>query len=179
MLNTLKNSLLLFLAIALVSCYNQQADTDTGRVCDSHKQLEEQLLKANKLVVQSEDQQISDLVNRYGWDMTTTGTGLRIQIVESPGGTKIQCGSKISMDYNVRLIDGTEVYNSQKHGIKTFVVGKGEVVAGLEEAMLMLRNHDKARLVIPSFLGHGIAGDGDKIPTKATMIYQLEIIYVD
>ncbi len=179
MLNILKNSLLFYLAIALVSCSNQRADNDSGRIRGNQKQLEEQLVKANKLVVQSEDQQITDLVNRYGWDMTTTGTGLRIQIVDSPGGTKIQRGNKVSMKYNVRLIDGTEVYNSQKQGIKTFVVGKGEVVAGLEEAMLMLQKNDHARLVIPSFLGHGLAGDGDKIPTKATMIYQLEIIYVE
>lgn len=179
MWNILRNSFLIFLSISLFLACNRAPGDENNHNPKNTKVVEEQLVKANKQVALNEDSQINDLVNRYGWEMTKTGTGLRIQIYDSPGGKIIQKGSKVSMHYTIRLIDGTVVYNSRESGIKTFVVGKGEVIAGMEEAMLLLKNNDKARLVIPSFLGHGLSGDGDKITGKATLIYQLEIIYVD
>ncbi|PLX00281.1 MAG: hypothetical protein C0593_01245 [Marinilabiliales bacterium] len=167
----------MFLSLVVSACNRSQSDAYNNN--HQPDAIKEQLIHANKAVVKTENQQIDDLVNRYGWDMTTTGTGLRYQVVFSKGGPLISEGQKVSMHYSVRLIDGTEVYNSQQMGILTFETGKGQVVAGLEEAILNFRNHDKARVIIPSFLGHGLSGDGDKIPPKATMIYTIEIIYVE
>lgn len=179
MWNILKNSFLIVVSLSLFIACNRGSGTSDNGNSSSTLNIEEQLIQANKQIALSEDQQIDDLLNRYGWEMTKTGTGLRIQIFDSPGGKEIVIGSKVSMHYTVRLIDGTVVYDSMESGIKTFSVGKGEVIAGLEEAMLLLKEKDKARLVIPSFLGHGLSGDGDKITSKATLIYQIEIIYVD
>jgi peptidylprolyl isomerase len=178
MLNINKTYLIVML-LSLVATACNRSQSDANNIHHQPDLLQEQLIHANKAVVKTENQQIEDLIERYGWNMITTGTGLRYQVVESQGGPLITRGQKVSMHYSVRLIDGTEVYSSQKQGILTFETGKGQVVAGLEEAMLQLRNHEKARVIVPSFLGHGLSGDGDQIPPKATMIYTIEIIYVE
>lgn len=169
---------LAFIAQLLISC-NESNNNDRKPVYINKNQLDEQLIEANKKVIHSELKQIDDLVARYGWDMIITGTGLRYQVYDSPGGMAVSKGCRVSMQYTVKLINGTTVYHWKQEGIKTFIAGKGEVVAGLEEAILFLKNNDKARIIIPSFLGHGLAGDGNKIPPKATMIYDIKLINVE
>jgi len=56
------------------------------------------------------------------------------------------------------------------------VVGHGGVESGLEEAVLLLHAGDKARIIIPSHLAYGLVGDDDKIPARATLIYEIELI---
>jgi FKBP-type peptidyl-prolyl cis-trans isomerase len=43
---------------------------------------------------------------------------------------------------------------------------------------LLLRVGDKARFILPSHLAHGVPGDGVKIPRRATIIYDLELINI-
>ncbi len=172
---------LLFLSFSLLllACNRPSSQGNQTTSNPQSAALEEQLIRANREVALDEDQQIDDLISRYGWKMKKSETGLRYQVYDSFNGVPVVRGNKVTLRYSVRLIDGGEIYNSEELGMKTFVVGKGTVIAGLEEAMLLLKKKDKARLVIPSFLGYGLTGDGDKIPPKATLIYLLEVIYVE
>ncbi len=172
--------LIFFLCVLLLACNRPSAHEGGATTGEpQNASLEEQLIRANREVALDEDQQIDDLISRYGWKMNRSETGLRYQVYDSSNGAPVVRGNRVTLRYSVRLIDGGEVYSSEELGVKTFVVGKGTVIAGLEEALLLLKEKDKARLVIPSFLGHGLTGDGDKIPPKATLIYLLEVIYVE
>jgi FKBP-type peptidyl-prolyl cis-trans isomerase len=76
----------------------------------------------------------------------------------------------------VRLIDGSEIYSSDQSGNKEFVIGRGGVESGLEEGILLMRQGDRAKFIIPSHLGFGLLGDQDKVPPKSTLIYDLELL---
>jgi FKBP-type peptidyl-prolyl cis-trans isomerase FkpA len=138
--------------------------------------LKETLIEANKKVLLSEDQQIDDLINRYGWKMEKTGTGLRYLIYKRGKGQEAKKGLNATLNYSVRLITGDEIYSSEHQGPKQFTIGSGGVESGLEEAILLLHEGDKAKLVIPSHLAYGLLGDQDRIPPKATLIYDLELL---
>ncbi|HOI87851.1 MAG TPA: FKBP-type peptidyl-prolyl cis-trans isomerase, partial [Lentimicrobium sp.] len=71
---------------------------------------------------------------------------------------------------------GDEIYNSDKDGLKEFLIGRGGVESGLEEGILLLRVGDKAKFIIPSHLGFGLLGDQNLVPPKSTLIYDLELI---
>ena len=73
-------------------------------------------------------------------------------------------------------MDGELLYSSDKDGLKVFLVGRGGVESGLEEAVLHLHKNDKAIVIIPSHLAHGLAGDGKRIPARSTLVYTLKII---
>lgn len=138
--------------------------------------VKEELLQANKLAVDAEDVQIKNLIQRCGWKMQETGTGLRYLIYRQGSGPVANTGQTVIIRYEVRLITGDLVYSSEHNGLKEFRIGSGGVESGLEEAILKLRKGDHAKLVIPSYLAHGLAGDQDKIPPKATLIYDVEIL---
>jgi FKBP-type peptidyl-prolyl cis-trans isomerase len=141
-------------------------------------EVRESLLEANKKVITTEDQQINDLIARYGWEMKQTGTGLRYLIYKSGKGTLTSTGKVVKMNYEIRLITGDVVYSSKETGPKEFIVGRGGVESGLEEGILLLRQGDKAKLILPSYLAWGLTGDQDRIPPKSTLIYDVELLEV-
>lgn len=163
----------MFLSLGLVSCHNE-AVRNKEKI--DGKELDRSLIEANKKAVETEDQQIEDLLSRYNWDMETTGTGLRYIIDDKGEGPKVKDGDKVTINYETRLITGDVVYSSEEDGPLTFVVGKSDVIAGVQEGVRMLGKGGKARLVIPSHLGYGLIGDQDKIRQKATLIYEIEVI---
>ena len=138
--------------------------------------VEESLLHANKQAVKAEDEQIDNFLKRYSWKMEKTGTGLRYAIYYHGNGPKAAPGKIAVFKYSVRLINGNEIYNSDKDGLKEFEIGHGGVESGLEEGILLLRVGDKAKIVIPSHLGFGLLGDQDLVPPKSTLIYDLELV---
>lgn len=138
----------------------------------------ESLVKANKKLVKTEDEEIEDYIARYQWKMTKTETGLRYFIYKNGKGNKSEKGKIAKINYQSSLITGTPCYSSTESGPKSFVIGKGEVENGIEEGILFLRVGDKAKFIIPSHLAFGLVGDDKKIPKRATLIYDVELIEI-
>jgi FKBP-type peptidyl-prolyl cis-trans isomerase len=158
----------------ITSCSNKK---DVGKPNNlSQDQLTEKLLEANKASIEVENKQIDKLIDSAGWHMLKTATGLRYEIIEKGNGAKAETGKIARFEYETKLINGAVIYSSEKSGPKEFRIGSGGVESGLEEGILLLKQGDKARFVIPSFLAHGLSGDQDRIPPKATLIYTVKLI---
>ena len=142
----------------------------------SKKDYKEPLMEANRHVVRTEDQHIEDFLRRYKWQMHKNGSGLRYMIIEEGEGSRAEKGLMATIDYTIRVITGDIVYTSEEKGPLTFIIGKGEVISGLEEGILLMNVGDKAKFIIPSHLAYGLVGDGDLIPGKATLIYDIELL---
>ena len=87
--------MLLLLLNLLVSCHEKPA---TPVNVDS-PQLKESLEKANRYLVNEEEEEILNYISRHKLDMTSTGTGLRYQVVKAGTGAQIQPGQRVTMEY--------------------------------------------------------------------------------
>lgn len=131
---------------------------------------------ANRYLLNEEEEDIANYIKRHGLEMTSTGTGLRYQIVKQGSEKRIEKGEKVDLDYEVGSIAGDMFYSSEKDGIKSFVVGDGTVETGLDEAMSFLHRGDEAKLIIPFHLAYGLHGDDNRIPEYATLVYKIKIL---
>lgn len=143
---------------------------------ENPEQYNDQLVNVNKTMVENESIEIENYIKRHNWKMQSTGTGLRYLIYYQGSGDSAKTGKHAVMKYSVSLLDGTECYNSEKKGLKEFLIGKGGVESGLEEGIKLMRVGDKAKLILPPHLAFGLTGDDDKIPARATLVYDLELI---
>lgn len=168
-------SILIILSITLIFCNNRDEERQ-GHVNDDT--LEEVLLKANKEAFKVEDQQIEDFISRQKWEMQKTGTGLRYLIYETGSGKKAEEGKVAEIEFAVSLISGDVIYSSEISGSKEFLIGRGGVEPGLEEGILILREGDRAKFILPSHRAFGLFGDQDKIPPKATLIYDVKLLKI-
>jgi FKBP-type peptidyl-prolyl cis-trans isomerase len=105
-------------------------------------------------------------------------SGLRY-VVRNPGsGTATpQPGQEIICHYDGRLLDGTRFDSSYEGGVPfTFRVGTGAVIKGWDEAFLTMKKGEKRTLIIPHWLGYGDRGSPPRIPAKATLVFEVELI---
>lgn len=165
-----------FLLVLVIACHNSKNTVLNNEPTDDS--IKKAFEVANKILTKSENEEIEAFLSRYKWPVNTTGTGLKYYIYFHGKGKQAEYGKTVRFHYSVMLINGTHCYDSKTNGPKEFVIGKTEEISGLHEAMQLLRVGDKAKLIIPSHLAYGVIGDGDRIPMKATLIYDVELIEV-
>lgn len=165
---------LVFALFFLFSCRQQKSSEEDSYFKSAD--VKETLIKANRYLIRSEEEDIADFVRRYGWKMEKTGTGLRYAIDAVGSGDKARYGQLVLLDYKVMLLTGDVIYSSEEHGFKKFMVGRGGVETGLEEGILMLRKGDKAKFILPSHLAFGLLGDSEKIPPRTPIVYLIEVV---
>jgi FKBP-type peptidyl-prolyl cis-trans isomerase len=105
-------------------------------------------------------------------------SGLRY-VVRNPGVGEAtpHVGDEVICNYAGRLLDGTEFDSSYRRGAPfTFRLGAGMVIKGWDEAFLTMHKGEKRTLVIPYWLGYGEKGSPPKIPPKATLVFEVELI---
>ena len=105
-------------------------------------------------------------------------SGLRyVERAPGKGDGTPRIGGEVIVHYAGRLLDGTPFDSSYQRGAPfTFRIGLGSVIAGWEEAFLTMRKGEKRTLIIPYWLGYGEKGKLPKIPPKATLIFEVELI---
>ncbi|MCQ2284496.1 MAG: FKBP-type peptidyl-prolyl cis-trans isomerase [Bacteroidales bacterium] len=159
----------------LSSCQNNQTGTVVSDDKKEKVDKEAPYVEGNKKILQWENEEMELFIKRYQWDMQKTGTGLYIQILNPGAGDFFKEDDRVTMEYQTFLLTGEKIYDSQEDGPKTFTIAKSEEIAALHEAAQMLRPGAKARLVIPSYLAYGVAGDGNKVDGRLSIAMTIEI----
>lgn len=160
---------------SMLSCHEvQQKSNRQGGI----RELNESLIKANQLLLRNEEARIDSVIAIRQWPMKVTGSGLRYWIYEDKQGVQPADGNTVILNYTIQLLNGENLYTSVKDGPMTICLGKDAVITGLEEGIFLMQQGDKAKFIIPSHLGFGLAGDDKKVPKKATLIYDVHLVSV-
>jgi FKBP-type peptidyl-prolyl cis-trans isomerase len=172
----MKRLIFIIFCITLFSC--QQEPEKKNIVVDKQK-LRENIINVNKPAVVMEQDEINAYIKAHGYTMQSTGTGLRYMFIhKNEKGKKIEPKSEITVNYKVWLLDGTLCYSSEKKGPKKFIVDADNIETGVHEGVKLMREGEKALFILPSHLAFGLIGDRDKIPPKAAVVYEIEVIRV-
>jgi FKBP-type peptidyl-prolyl cis-trans isomerase len=112
--------------------------------------------------------------------------GFYLTIDSAGNGPTITEGSKVSLNFTGRFLNGFTFESNEKWGRPLiFTVGQQEVIEGWELAFLKLREGDKATIILPSRLAYGKDGIKQpntqqyKVPPYATLIFDVEILKVE
>jgi FKBP-type peptidyl-prolyl cis-trans isomerase FkpA len=163
---------LFVLLLLFSSCHKKQGNKTI------HSTTGNELIEVNRILVKKDQQRIKNYSERMGWKMTETETGFWYGILSEGTGDTIVNGKLVTLDYTLSLLDGQLCYTSKELGPKEFVVGKGNVESGLEQAILLFKQGTKARIILPPYLGYGLPGDSKKIPARAILVYEIEVLSV-
>ncbi len=168
---------IIIIALMFVSC--RQKPSPQPQNYQPEKSYNDKLVEVNRALVKKDRQKIAGFVTRNGWNMTETDIGLWYEIIEKGDGDSAKEGMIANLSYTLSLLDGTQCYSSSTDGIKSFIIGKGDVETGLQKGLLYLTEGSKARFIIPPHLAHGLTGDGNKIPARAIIIYEIELLSLE
>ncbi len=120
-----------------------------------------------------------ELLEELAAGFDKTESGLRYKVIQKGDGVKAEKEKTVSVHYKGSLTDGTVFDSSYKRNQPIdFALGVGQVIPGWDEGIALLQVGDKARFVIPPYLGYGESGAGGVIPPNATLIFDVELVAV-
>jgi len=173
-MNKYATLLLVVLSVVMAGCRRQEKKVSG----EEYRKTKEAMVGVNRILVKKDMEKINAYISRHNWNMQQTASGLWYMIVEDGQGKTISTGETITLSYRVELLDGTLCYTSDSLGPKLFKTGQGGVESGLEEGVLLLKEGSKARFIIRPHLAHGLTGDGNRIPARAVIVYEVEDIQI-
>jgi len=162
-------------SLILVACGT--ATIEQNRPKDNKEK--EALLLANKYMVKKDVDIIKAYCLRRKWNLKETDSGLWYEIIQKGNGDTVNTGMQVTLKYKVELLDGTFCYSSDSSGYKIFSVGAGNVEAGLDEGVRLMKMGSSARFIIPPHLAFGLMGDNKRIPSRSIEVYTVEMLKVE
>ena len=91
-------------------------------------------------------------------------------------GAEAKKGDKVKVHYTGTLMNGKQFDSSVGREPFEFTVGQGMVIKGWDEGVPGMKVGGKRKLTIPWNLAYGEAGSGDKIPPKAALKFDIELL---
>lgn len=168
-------ALCLIAFLLAISCGRKQEQAPSL----NQSEIQEKLIKANQSLVKEEALQIEEFIKRHQFDMMKTGTGLHYQVYKFGNGAVPQDNDIVTVFYSCFMIDGTLLYQADSSKPATFMLGKAQQPRGLEEALMLMPEGSRARVVIPSHLAYGLTGDDNKIQGATPLYYELTLLKIN
>ncbi len=110
-------------------------------------------------------------------DAPATPKGVRYTVTREGTGDTPKAGASCAVHYTGKLVSGQTFDSSYTRGQPIrFPVGKGQVIPGWDETVLLMKKGEKRTIAIPPELGYGARGAGGVIPPNAWLIFDVELV---
>ncbi|MFO7616226.1 MAG: FKBP-type peptidyl-prolyl cis-trans isomerase [Bacteroidales bacterium] len=143
----------------------------------------EELIRANRILMEEDNRRIAGKALQAGWNLTQTETGEYYQLLtpqatgvsDLADRTSILPGDEVVLSYTLRLLGGELIRSSDDSGPKRFIVEGSEAESGLHSLIKNFTTGDSLRIILPPHRAFGLMGDGDKIPGRAILWYEVRV----
>lgn len=173
-----RSNWLIFSFLFLIACSEEQKATQPKEPVMG-KQMKEDLMETNKEWFIQEQAEIDNYLSRHRWEMIKTGTGIRYKIYQ-PADTLnnplAKPGQIAIINFEIRTLENDSICYESHDASQWFLIEMDNVENGLHESIQYLRQGDKAKIILPSYLAHGLSGDLDKIPPLTPVLYDIELV---
>ena len=140
---------------------------------DNSTVVKENMINANRVVIQSESTQIDAYLERRGWQMKSLPCGALYRMKSEGKGDLVQPDDTVIVTYRLEALDGTPFYTRQTD---TLVVGRRQVTVALDDLLQQLRYGSQAQMIAPSNSAYGVVGDGDRVASRTVIVYDINEI---
>ena len=176
----MKIKFLLFLSVLFIGCSKVEPRRPMNPKPSTT--ILQETIKESKMLNKIEDEKIINLIKR---DSTTN-------YIASTNGfwysyvTKIedekptpQSGNEVTIEYNIRDLNNTVIYNKEELGNKKHKVDKEDFISALQTGIKLMKVGETITFVIPSYNAFGISGDGNKIGINQSIKSTVTLININ
>ena len=164
-------------ALFLLACESDQQTKDHPLSIKSKQDYQELMINSHKAYLQKERKKLDHFTDSLPYEFMETKSGLRFTIIETQdSGDSIRPGDIAVIDYTLTLLNGDTAYQSQMNKPQEFMVNMDNVEAGLHEGIQRIAVGDRAIMVLPAHLAHGLTGDQAAIPIQTPVVYYLQLL---
>lgn len=115
--------------------------------------------------------------NKAKAGVKTTASGLQYEVIKEGTGAKPKPTDTVTVHYVGTLIDGKEFDSSIKRN-EPASFPLNAVIPGWQEALQLMSEGSKYKVVIPSELAYGAGGTGGDIGPNAVLVFEVELLKI-
>ena len=115
-----------------------------------------------------------------GTGKTVLPSGLAYTVLKEGQGDSPELGSAVLIHCTGRLANEQEFWNTRTAGVpQRVVLTYDQLITGVLEALLTMKPGERRQLHVPSGLGYGNEGYPHKVPPRADLDMDLELVSVE
>jgi FKBP-type peptidyl-prolyl cis-trans isomerase len=165
-----KISFIYFILFAAIACVRQAPQLPANKAIESDS-VGMAIQNANQRLIAGEDSILATYVSTRTEKFQKTSSGLWIYTERTAKATKLKNGDNCKIKYHIYSL--TDSLLDQK--TESIIIGKKQVINGIEEAILLMNNSDSAILILPWYLGYGMKGN-EYVPPYTSVVVKLQIL---
>jgi FKBP-type peptidyl-prolyl cis-trans isomerase FkpA len=161
----------LFICFLLLACSKQspQTPSNKGNVADKNAV---SLLAINQNLAKKEDSILKKFALQQNKAFKKSPIGFWYKIDHLGNGSGIKDSVICKFSYKLLSLTGKMLQQDQRQ----IVIGKKQVVTGLEEGLKLMDKGDSATIIVPWYLAYGMKGNGPAIPAYTSIIYKIKVL---
>lgn len=113
-----------------------------------------------------------------GQDLQKTFSGLQYAVLVEGNGEQAYNHRMVTISY-VGSFENGEVFDQSPDDGFSFILGRGQVVSGMDEGIRLMTTGSTYRFIIPSKLAYGKKGIPGQIPPNETLIFEVTLLRVE
>jgi len=162
--------LVLSICIGLMACTKQapQIPANKGNADDQNAAT---LLDINKTLTVREDSILQEYAKAKP-DFKKSELGFWYKINNLNANPLLKKNDSFRCKIDIFLLNGRRIQADEK----VIVLGKKQLIRGLEEGLKLMRRGESATFIFPWYLAYGMKGDDKLIPSYTSLIYQIEVL---
>lgn len=154
----------------LLSCNKQlpQLPANKGNITDKNIA---GLLEINQVLALKEDSTLQKFAKRTDTALKKHETGFWYKIDLSTNNPIIKDKDTCTFSYKMLSLNGKVLQEDDMQ----IVIGKKQLVVGLEEGLKILHKGESATFIIPWYLGYGRKGKDSMVPPYTSLMYKIKL----
>jgi len=142
-------------------------------IADIKKKEEEKLALQEQML-------LSEYIRKEGINQKPFPSGLILVELEKGKGKSINRNSKLSISYKGTFVNGLEFSSSERDGEPLKLdMSKDKLIEGWIEALLLMKQGSKAKLIIPSKLAYGANGLKHLVAPFTSLVFEITVLSVE
>lgn len=134
------------------------------------------MIESHKLFLEKEKGRIRAYLDSSNYHYVRSGSGLYYAVYEKGGTDTVESGQNALIAYTLNIMNGDTISQTKEGEYFEFTVDFDQVESGLHEGIKLMAVGDRASFILPAHLAHGITGDQAKIPSQATLVYDVQLL---
>ncbi|MBF26125.1 MAG: hypothetical protein CMP49_06425 [Flavobacteriales bacterium] len=177
-----KHKSFLLVCFLLLSLYSCRDSYQSKIISNVNERAPEFLIDANKMMIEYEEKIIDSLLNISTIPFSKDNSGIRICLNKNNKNDSTAFpddGDNITILYNCVIFDDVNlISNDVLVDTIRFKIGHSKQMKGLNYAIKLLKVGDKAKIIIPSYLGFGMSGYGKTVPPYSTLLLNVKLLNI-
>jgi len=172
-MNWLLCSVAFLMMCSVVSCSNSHKKITMPVAMSSEDK--DAFVEVNRQLIEQDNEIIEQYIQDNNLKMQAYDNGSYGMITKQGKGIFGTDGTALELRTTVSLLSGDMCY---KDTTIAFIAGKTVAISGLHNVAKLLQKGTSATFIFPPALAYGIYGDGNQIPQRSILRYDVEVLSI-